>query len=110
MRFYSASTVVWVERDIVVAKERRLDADSQVFASAVVHEGEDSLVACHRRSDSTKPGGAPGWQGGNRSNTSGIARSFNAASRDAPTGDCFRNFDYRPLLLADVQRVLWKTH
>ena len=70
-------------------------AQTPPFAIARPQKG--SLVACNRSSDSTKSVGAPGWQGGNRSNTSGIARIFNAASRDAPTGDCFRNFGYRPL-------------
>ncbi len=50
------------------------------------------LVDWKGSSGSTKTGGAPGWQGGNRSNTSGIARISNAASRDDPTGDCTTNF------------------
>ena len=44
-------------------------------------------MAWNRSSDSTKPGGAPGWQGDNRSNTSGSAKIPNAAgSSDVSVG------------------------
>ena len=52
----------------------------------------------NRSPDSTKPDAAPAWEGGNRSNTSGIARISNAATRDAATGDCFPDFGYGPLV------------
>ena len=54
------------------------------------------LVDCNCNPDSTKPDAAPEWQGGNRSNTSGIARISNAAMRDAATGDCFPDCCYSP--------------
>lgn len=47
-----------------------------------------SSAAC-----STKADGAPAWQDGNRSDTSGVARISNAARRDVQAGDCTAHLD-----------------
>ena len=54
-------------------------------------------VGCNRSWGSTKGVAAPAAQGGNRSNTSGIARISNAAGRDAAAADGTPNFGCCPL-------------
>ena len=52
-----------------------------------------SAVGGCRDACSTEPDGAPGWQNGNRGNTSGMARISRFGREDASTGDCFTHRD-----------------